>query len=111
MVHTSTEMFLNNSEVDIVIEYLNNGVPLLSLTLWLMDGDKNIGPYRILSDSEWIWPSHFSYYINNSDYRFLNKEFVTHVLHKNRFSDYTLTDSQKEHAYSCLSGVLNIEKR
>jgi len=102
----SAEIFLPANELDEIVEYLNNGIPLLSLTLWLMDGNKNIGPYRILTDGEWIWPSHFSYFVKNGDYR-LTKKFVSHI-EANKFLVRKLTDKQLININSHLRDMLNI---
>lgn len=77
--HNPPEVFPDAKEVDMLVKYLDNGDSILSMTLGLRDGDKSIGAYHIRSDGEWIWPSHFSYYLKNGDYRFLTKEFVNHV--------------------------------
>ena len=70
----SKEILLPINKEHKVYSYLNEAQCISSITLALFDKEKYIGPYRLLSDGKWIWPSHYVYSVmktNKIDEHFL----------------------------------------
>lgn len=74
---------VSNDEIQLseeILAYLEGGSPVISYTLALFDEEKNyIGPYHILTDGSWIWPSYIVYYLRK--YKIVNfpKKFIDHI--------------------------------
>ncbi|MBI1184786.1 hypothetical protein GC194_10965 [bacterium] len=95
-------VIIDDNERVKIIKYLEKGVMIFSMTLWLTDGATNIGPYIIYTDGVWIWPSHFVYYIRKGDYGNLNQDFVSYM----REVDYI---PQKEAKMFLFSNMLKLK--
>lgn len=88
--------FITETEKEKITNYLNNTEMVMGLTLALFDGDKYIDAYAFLSDGEWIWPSHFAYYLNKFNFSSMTDDFLNHI----RAKDYKvslLAKEQKHH--------------
>ena len=49
---------------DKLLNYLETGVTVWGLLVWLHDEDgTSIGPCGLQTDGKWIWPSYFAYYL------------------------------------------------
>jgi hypothetical protein len=102
---------LNDSEKIQLIDYLNNSEVIFSITLGLMDNETYIGAYRILTDGGWLWPSHFSYYLNKNGLLVSNPEFLDSIKNR-RFRPRHLTKEEKAIAISFLENeALRIKRK
>lgn len=66
-----------------MIEYLRSGRQVvftlgLSRDVFVSDDEKIIGPLRLLTDGNWVWPSDLEYYLENYHIE-LSLSFVNHV--------------------------------
>jgi hypothetical protein len=71
--------FITEREKKKITNYLNNAETIWAFLRALSDGDNYIGPYTFLSDGEWIWPSHFAYYLNKFDFSSMTDDFLNHI--------------------------------
>lgn len=78
---------ITETEKEKIITYLNKAEMVMAFTLALYDGDKYIGPYSLHSDGEWIWPSHFAYYLNKFNFSSMTDDFLNHM----RAKDYKVS--------------------
>lgn len=88
---------LDEVEKKNVIKYLNGHESVFSITWALFDGEKYIGPYMIFTDGEWLWPSHFSYYLFKNNFHHFNEDFLNHLRTK-KFEINSLTEIKKKEA-------------
>ncbi|MGN6493387.1 MAG: hypothetical protein ACTHLE_15405 [Agriterribacter sp.] len=58
---------IDKKEVDTIVYYLDNSTLILSKTWGLFDDDRYIGPYMLLSDGEWLWPSYYSFFVKKTE--------------------------------------------
>ena len=93
----------NKIEKEKVVDYLINSEKVFSITLSLFDDEKYIGPYTIYSDGEWLWPSHFPYFLEKND--FINNDFLNHVRNKN-YETFFLTQQRRQEVVSFLEKTL-----
>lgn len=91
----SNVTFINEKERNEIIKYLNSADKIFSITLALFIDENYIGPYSILSDGEWIWPSYFSYNLIKMEY--VNSNFLAHLKQKN-YKIVPLNKEQKQEA-------------
>lgn len=73
---------INEVERKKIINYLTQGTVVHSTPLALFDENTYIAPHMLLSDGEWIWTSHFSYYLNKFDFSRMTSEFLNHLRNK-----------------------------
>ncbi|MFT3822672.1 MAG: hypothetical protein QM731_02085 [Chitinophagaceae bacterium] len=85
--------YIKEFEKEQVINYIEKGKSIYFLTLSLLDGDKYIGPYMILSDGVWLWPSHFSHYLKKLNFSNLDFRFLEYIRNTN-YETTPLTQSE-----------------
>ena len=83
---------ITETEKEKIINYLNNAEMVMAFLRALSDGDTYIGPYSFHSDGEWIWPSHFAYYLNKFNFSSMTDDFLNHM----RAKDYEVSPLTKE---------------
>jgi hypothetical protein len=66
-----------------ILNYLNEGTMVHSTLLALFDAATYIAPNMLLSDGEWIWTSHFGYYLKKFNFSRMTNEFLNHIRNKN----------------------------
>jgi hypothetical protein len=93
--------YSNESQLDIIVTYLENGIPCLDLMEWLFDGDTSIGPNSCRTDGIWIWPDYLSYYIKKYNNFKIDDDFLNHIIGNDyrevKVSKEKLSDIQKEY--------------
>jgi len=77
-----------------IADYLTGSEAFFSITLAVFDQDHYIGPYALHSDGEWIWPTHFSYYLEKLDFSQLTSDFLDHLRNCN-FQVARLSEQQR----------------
>ena len=84
---------LSNDEKELLAYYLKNCTILMAFIREIFDGNIYIAPYIIYSDGEWIWPSHYFYYLNKGA-MLLNTDFLNY-LRSIHFQSKKLLPSEK----------------
>lgn len=79
---------LSIDDVKRVVSYLEEGAYVIGFLEAVVDGDVVVGGYSILTDGEWMWPSHFSYFLNKKathegTENIIDKAFWEHVVSNN----------------------------
>lgn len=87
-----------------IVEYLDKSRMIIGLTLVLYDEGEFIGPKSIHSDGEWIWPSYFSYFVNN--HLKIDQDFLGH-LQKRRFATHALSEQELSEAFALIKKVFS----
>lgn len=85
---------LDKVERQKIINYLNEGAMVFSTPLALFDGDTYIAPYMLFSDGDWIWTSHFAYYLDKLNFSQMTNEFLNHIRVK-EYKIFPLSREQK----------------
>ncbi len=92
---SKNKVIISNDDKTKVIEYLKNSNKIFSRTLAMFDDETYIGPYTIVSDGEWIWPSHFPYFLAKTDS--LDEEFYFYLKSK-KFNPPFFTSEMRKNA-------------
>jgi hypothetical protein len=87
-----TKVLVKESMVPMVSQYVKNGVRIFSITLNLFDGKHDVGPYSIMTDGIWVWPSHLLYFVQKSNSISLDRDFLIHIKENN----FTIPDLTKD---------------
>ncbi len=84
-------------EKQMLINYLNRGVPVMKLLSFLIDVDgEHIGPHVLYTDGIWLWPGYYSFYIQKYAQLSVSEEFIKHV-EKKQFEDIEISVSEKKY--------------
>lgn len=105
-----SEIYLDNHQKEKLISYLELSDHVWAITLTVEDGEKVIGPYMIHTDGEWGWPSHLAYYVQNGDFRYLNKDFLNHIKDKKYEVERLSVDKKNQVLNIFLNTMLNCKK-
>jgi hypothetical protein len=104
----SANLQIEGLEKKKIIEYLEHSNSIFAITLGLFDGATYIGPYMILTDGIWIWPSHFSYYLLKNDFLNINSDFYFYLKNK-KFKSSKLSENEiKKAKFFLEKELLNI---
>lgn len=102
---------IDKPEELLIYKYVRESEKVFSMTLALFDKDVYIGPYIILTDGEWIWPSHYEYNLRKNNFSNINSDFLQHM-RRVGFNTTTLSIDQKKKAKTFLeSKMLNSSGR
>lgn len=76
-----------------LINYLETGVTVWPLLVWLYDKDgTSIGPCSLKTDGRWIWPSYFVYYLKKHPNMEISLDFLDDVAE----NDFEVPDLSKK---------------
>lgn len=98
-----------NVNKDVIISYLEKGVPAIDWMTWLFDEDGveeiSIGPHGCTTDGIWVWPSYLEYYLKKYSNFKLDQEFVDYVIqNKNKQIEVSKEENIKiQDAYNILT--------
>jgi hypothetical protein len=87
-------ILINEPEKQRIFDYLNNVERVFGITFALYDNENYIGSYMLFSDGEWIWTSHFAYYLKKLNFSIMTNEFLNH-LRENEYKISPLSNEQK----------------
>ncbi len=87
---------LTSEEILRIVNYLQSGTMVFSMTLALFDKENYIGPYCIYTDGEWLWPSHLAYYLGRGKLVNLSIDFRDHVLGRQALVAQVSTEARQQ---------------
>ena len=106
-----SSVYVHQEEKDRLLKYLNDGERILSLTLALFEEGDYIGPYVLFTDGEWVWPSHFIYFLERNDFKDLGIDFFESLKLKNFVMKPLSSEDKQKVSVFVEQELLNVKTR
>jgi hypothetical protein len=106
------EDYLDQKSLEIVIQYLSNGVIVLGWMNYFVDLKTKdlIAPNSFYTDGEYIWPSYLSYYLKKHPNLKIDKSFLNFILFKSdKIKIKNISAKENAEIEKMLSSKLNNE--
>jgi len=93
-VEDSNYSAIDETEKEKILEYLTKAHFVGSIMCDMFDGETDLGSYVIYSDGEWMWPSHFPYFLNKKNT--IDTSFLQHIRNNNYTPPLLTKEKEKE---------------